>query len=396
MLSRLAMPSPDRPALCDIFCNVIDNFGDIGVCWRLARQLANEHGIAVRLWVDRLDALAQICPAIDSCAQVLRVDGVEVRRWDADFRDADPGAFVIEAFACQLPQAFVAAMAARRPPPVWINLDYLSAEGWVVGCHTLPSPHPALSLVKYFFFPGFTECTGGLLRERDLEARRQAFLASRAGQSAFWHGVGGPPPADALLISLFAYANRALADLLAIWAQGSAPVCCLAPLTQTLPAIEAFLGKSLRAGDVARCGQLEIRVLPFVGQPDYDRLLWSCDLNFVRGEDSFVRAQWAAKPLLWHIYAQPENAHRPKLDAFLDHYCGGFGERLAAAPAATLRRLTLAWNEAPGAGPINARLWQEFVDALPELRTHATSWQNNLSKQQDLCTKLLCFCRSKL
>ncbi|MBY0444112.1 MAG: elongation factor P maturation arginine rhamnosyltransferase EarP, partial [Burkholderiales bacterium] len=36
----------------DIFCRVIDNYGDIGVCWRLARQLSFEHGFAVRLMVD--------------------------------------------------------------------------------------------------------------------------------------------------------------------------------------------------------------------------------------------------------------------------------------------------------------------------------------------------------
>ena len=29
-----------QPLLWDIFCQVIDNHGDVGVCWRLARELA--------------------------------------------------------------------------------------------------------------------------------------------------------------------------------------------------------------------------------------------------------------------------------------------------------------------------------------------------------------------
>ena len=40
----------------DIFCSVVDNFGDIGVCWRLARRLSAGLGQQVRLWVDDLAA----------------------------------------------------------------------------------------------------------------------------------------------------------------------------------------------------------------------------------------------------------------------------------------------------------------------------------------------------
>ncbi len=388
------MPSPVKR--CDIFCHVIDNFGDVGVCWRLAHQLAREHGLAVRLWVDRLETLAAICPAIDQRLPVQETDGVEVRHWRADFPQLVPGDLVIEGFACRVPDAFVAAMAARDRPPVWINLDYLSAEDWVEDCHALPSPHPSLPLVKYFFFPGFTESTGGLLRERDLEQRRLAYLASHAQQVDFWRWLGGPPRADALIVSLFAYPNTALADLLADWVRGSSPVCCLAPQSQTLPSIEGFLGRALPAGEVGRRGQLEIRTLPFMAQADYDKLLWSCDLNFVRGEDSFVRAQWAAKPMVWHIYPQDETAHLPKLHAFLDRYCGGLGESLPESAAAPLRRLFTAWNGDNESGKLSAGQWAEFAAALPELRRHALNWQNNLSKQQDLCTKLVSFCCSKL
>ena len=135
-----------RAESCDIFCTVVDNFGDIGVSWRLARQLANEHGMAVRLWVDDLTSFARLCPQVDVMLDTQYQQAVEVRRWPAEFPPVESAALVIEAFACRLPQRYEAAMAARVDKPVWINLEYLTAEDWVEGCHRLPSPHPTLPL----------------------------------------------------------------------------------------------------------------------------------------------------------------------------------------------------------------------------------------------------------
>ena len=391
------MPSPATAPEWDIFCTVVDNYGDIGVCWRLARQLVAEHGVSVRLWVDELAAFGKICAEIDPRLPIQTAQGVEVRRWESTWAEVLPGDVVIEAFACQLPEPFVAAMADRQRSPVWINLDYLSAEAWVSGCHALPSPHPRLPLTKYFYFPGFDQTTGGLLREADLERQRQAFCASAQQQAAFWRRLSqSPPPADALLVSLFAYENPALADLLAIWAQGERRVCCLAPVTRTLAAIEQFAGRRLHAGDVICRGALEIRLLDFVAQPDYDRLLWSCDMNLVRGEDSFVRAQWAARPLLWQIYPQADDAHQVKLAAFLDRYCAGLPEAAAAA----VHEFHRQWNAAPGDGQLGGRIsagsWARWLAALPDLRRHAERWATNLSKQEDLCSSMVHFCLSKL
>jgi uncharacterized repeat protein (TIGR03837 family) len=396
ILSRLfaaSMPASSNPSRWDIFCQVIDNYGDIGVCWRLARQLVCEYGFGVRLWVDDLATFQRICPEIDPRFPLQSAQGVEVRHWDADFADIDPGDVIVEAFACHLPETFIASMAARKPAPVWINLDYLSAEAWVSGCHALPSPHPRLPLTKFFFFPGFNETTGGLLRENRLEQRRKSFCSSPEQQTGFWRTLGLPPPAaDALLVSLFAYENPAIADLLDIWAQGRTPVCCLAPLTQTQSAIEAFVAQPLQAGDAIRRGNLEIRILPFIAQPEYDQLLCLCDINFVRGEDSFVRAQWAAKPMLWQSYPQDGDAHLTKLAAFLDLYCADLPE----ASRGVVRRLYRAWNGEKDAGRITPDLWADWMDTLPDLRRHAIDWAEKREKQEDLCSSLVRFCRSKL
>ncbi|WP_300319274.1 elongation factor P maturation arginine rhamnosyltransferase EarP [Accumulibacter sp.] len=404
MLSRPSAlpvsPSPPLPPLprvsttaggadWDVFCRIIDNFGDIGVCWRLARQLASEHHLRVRLWVDELATFRLLCPQVDPTRAVQELQGIEVRLWEKRLPAVTPAAVVVETFACRIPEPFVERMAKRSPRPVWINLDYLSAEAWVPTCHTLPSPQPQLPLEKFFFFPGFTADTGGLLRERDLLERRRQFVDNAGMHDAFWRRTGFTrPPVGHLLVSLFAYDNAVIGDLLAIWADAGVPLCCLAPLSQTLPAIRRFAGRALEAGDTFRRGTLEVRVLPFLRQEHYDQLLWLCDVNFIRGEDSFVRAQWAARPLVWHIYPQQEGVHIGKLDAFLAIYCAD----LPAASALALRQFWHAWN----VGRIETSVWQALAANLPTLREHAIRWQDGLAQQDDLSRRLVNFAGSKL
>ena len=404
----LADTLPSALRRWDIFCNVIDNFGDIGVCWRLARQLANEHGASVRLWVDDLASFRPLCPELDvACdaqtvstgqAGVGRATQVEVRRWTTPFSPVssllplEPSDVVIEAFACRLPESYERAMAARQPAPVWINLDYLSAEDWVAGCHALPSPHPRLPLTKYFFYPGFNAKTGGLLLEHGLDAARQNFKAEPEQQAEFWRRLGfAPPDPGTQTLTVFAYENPALPRLLDMWAGETTPTCLLLPPTRTQASVEAWLGEGLPPGRAIRRGALEIRAVPFVDQIDFDRLLWLGDANFVRGEDSFVRAQWAATPFVWHIYPQEDGAHQVKLEAFLARYTEG----LSPAAARAVREVHAAWN---GFTPPDeaAKAWHAWRAARPELEAHALRWQKNLQKQEDLCSALVRFCRTKL
>ena len=366
---------------CDIFCNIIDNYGDIGVCWRLARQLAHEHGVAVRLWVDDLGSLAKLCPEVDAQLARQHCRGVEVRHWITLFPEVIPADLVIEAFACELPEAYVAAMVNQARQPVWINLEYLSAEDWVAGCHNLPSPHPQLPLVKYFFFPGFTQQTGGLLLERDLLARHDAFQNDAALQRSFWQSIGMTIPNTATLkVSLFGYENPALKNLFDSWANGNQTVLCLVPEGRILPQTGQYFGDAApRAGKNYSCGNLQVRVLPFVEQERYDELLWACDCNFVRGEDSCVRAQWACKPFVWHIYPQHDGVHLQKLRAFMALYCA----ELPPDAARALHALWEAWNHSAGSGQTHStnsgQVWNDFWIHESILRQHAHDWAQDLS-----------------
>ena len=370
-------------ATWDIFCSVVDNYGDIGVTWRLARQLVAEHGLAVRLWVDDLAAFVRLCPQADAQAQRQTQQGVEICLWRAEWQAVEPVDVVIEAFACELPASYIAAMAQRSQKPLWLNLEYLSAEDWVEGCHGLPSLQ-SNGLSKFFFFPGFSAGSGGLLRERELLVQRRAFQADSSAREVFLRSIGVTPLPGARLISLFAYENAALASWLDVLAVDAHASQLLVPEGRILADLQAWLGcTAMQAGDVQRRGQLHIQVLPFIQQDQYDRLLWSCDFNAVSGEDSFVRAQWAGRPLLWHIYEQADNAHLEKLDAFLALYKKG----LSADGQRALVELWHAWNT----GQSVKESWNQLLQGWPEQQAHAEQWCLQRASQADLAEALVQF-----
>ena len=335
----------------DVFCRVIDNHGDLGVCWRLAAQLASR-GEAVRLWVDDASALAWMAP--DGAA------GVELRHWAEPFDAPQPGDVVIEAFGCDPPAGFVSRMAASTTPPVWINLEYLSAEAYVERSHGLPSPlqlGPGRGLVKWFYFPGFTPATGGLLRG-PLATADRGWLAS----------VGATPRADERVVSVFAYADAPFAEFFERLADRPTLLLAAAGAGQA-PAIAALQQRPHR--------HLRHVALPRLTQADYDRLLAACDLNVARGEDSIVRAMWAGVPFVWHIYRQDDGAHERKLDALL--------ERMNADVA--LRSLWRAFNRL---GP-----WSVPLPEDAPWRTLCRHWRDTLLAQSDLTSRLLAFVASK-
>ena len=350
----------------DIFCKVIDNFGDLGVCWRFARM----------------------APVLDPVRDEQLLEGIRVRWWHSGSAASVPGDLVFEGFGCPLPHWYMQAMAVRQRQPVWLNLEYLSAEDWVEGCHGLPSTHPLTGLTQYFWFPGFTPKTGGLLREADLLTRRDRFQADVALQTSFWSRIG---VRDALSFesraSLFAYETPAIAGWLQGLAEASGSALVLVPAGRALAEVERWAGvETPGPGDRIQRGQVTVAVLPFLSHDDYDLLLWACDVNVVRGEDSFVRAQWAGRPLLWHIYPQEDGAHWAKLEAFMGLVVPGVG---MPAPWAEAMR---AWNR----GEAMPSFWAGIEAVRPGFAPPARAWSDYLATQTDLVTSVMRFYASQV
>jgi uncharacterized repeat protein (TIGR03837 family) len=355
--------------LWDIFCKVIDNHGDVGVCWRLSAQLA-ARGEKVRLWIDDPSALAWMAP--EGAA------GVQVLPWQQQRDTRQCGDVVIEAFGCELEPAFQGAMATRtavtgRQPP-WINLEYLTAEPFGQRNHGLPSPvfaGPAKGLTKYFYYPGFVQNSGGLLREQYLLGRQSNF-----GRGD-WLRAQGISPTAAHLVSLFCYEPTALRELLLQFATATQPTLLLVTAGRAGAATREVLARlDLHEPGWNDGGQLTVHQLPPLSQVDYDHLLWVCDLNLVRGEDSLVRALWAGKPFVWQIYPQHDDAHHTKLHAFLDWL----------DPPDALRMFFCAWNGI--AAPLPPADFEPWAACAQRAR-------KRLMAQDDLVTQLVRFVAGK-
>lgn len=365
----------------DVFCRVVDNYGDAGVCWRLARQLVAAHAIEVTLWIDRLATLARFEPAIDPGALVQSVAGVVVRPLRDDAPADELPDVVVEGFGCGLPATYVEAMARAPVAPLWINLEYLSAEPWVDTVHGLESPQPRNALTRHFWFPGFTPHTGGLIREAGLFAARDAAIAQHTG-----------PEADhALRVTLFCYPNRALPALFDAWSEADEPLSCAIPEGVATAALDAWLhGDVPHAGQSVSRGRLRLDVLPFVTQDGFDRLLWRSNLNFVRGEDSFVRAQWAARAFVWQPYPQDDNAHLLKQDAFLARYAVA----LPAEASAPLLAFWRAFSDENGVGA--AAAWPAFRSVIDLIEAHGRRWAGELAALPEMTAGLVEFAQRRL
>lgn len=334
----------------DLFCRVVDNFGDVGVCWRLAAGLA-ARGESVRLWIDDASALTWMAPR--------GTEGVQPLLW-ADAEHAEPADTVIEAFGCDPPSAFIARMARRTAAPVWINLEYLSAEAYVERSHGLQSPQlsgPGAGLNKWFFYPGFNARTGGLLRGTSAPPCPEHWLAQH----------GWARQAQEQVVVLFCYDTTALPDLLQqLAAQPTLLLAAPGPAQQALSQIRPPTGVRTIA-------------LPWLAQTEFDQLLHCTDLNLVRGEDSFVQAQWPGVPFIWQLYPQADGAHAAKLEAFLDRFLSL--TEFVDGPA--LRQAWRAWN---GLGA-----WPERLPPRAAWQQAATAWRDSLRRQPDLITQLQSF-----
>jgi uncharacterized repeat protein (TIGR03837 family) len=378
----------------DVFCHVVDNYGDIGICWRLSQQLANEHGLQVRLFIDDMVSAQQLITSLGLGQTSQMVNGVDICPWPEV--SVKPAQVVIASFGCELPETYSQQLGIHQS--IWINLEYLSAETWVSDFHAKTSPQPALGVSKHFFFPGFLPDTGGLLREHDLLATRDAFLGSAEKQIAFWQrlGLAHLSSGNAIKISLFCYPQANIQSLCSAFAKSAHSTHLVMPfngdISQLPRAFTDFTRSITGVGSwLLKKGKLSVHLLPFLSQADYDHLLWACDLNFVRGEDSWIRAIWASKPFIWQPYWQADAIHIKKMQAFLAVYAN----HASADLQHLLSCVHHAWsaNQADPSITINPdqALWSSFVNQLPDLRAYAQQRANSLAQQPDLATKLVIF-----
>ena len=170
-------------------------------------------------------------------------------------------------------------------------------------------------------------------------------------------------------------------------ATAARPTTVLIPVGVAERAIADIAGTPPPPGTAVTVGRLRIERFALLPQPRYDRLLRGCDLNFVRGEDSWVRAIWAGRPFVWQPYLQADDAHLAKLEAFLARF-----EAVAGPVSGEVAAMMRAWN---GAAGLDAA-WPAFADALDRCAPAFARFRGALAAGADLATRLVEFCRVRL
>ena len=361
----------------DIFCHIVDNFGDIGVCWRLSQQLAHEQNIQVRLFIDDLVIASKIIPHLNYKIESQTINDIEVCTWQIA-EISKPAEVALETFSCELPSAYLANMPKDS---VWINLEYLSAESWVADFHARSSNNTQRA--RHFYFPGFTQDTGGLIRERGL-LQKNISIANGAQLQIDFLRTQDLVQTDTLKVSLFCYPHAPIIGLLNAMIESKLRIDCYVPASSILPNVASFFNlESIEVGSKLHKQNLHLHVLPFLTQDDYDALLAICDINFVRGEDSWIRAIWAGKPFIWQPYLQTENTHVVKLKAFLTLFYADCAGQIKDV----IEQAHLAWL----GETFSVDIWKKYVNQLHTIKPVTLHKSRELATQTDLAAKLVIF-----
>ena len=305
----------------DIFCEIIDNYGDIGVVYRLAKEMDKIFPDSkVRVFLNRLEEFKSInSNVVDSPIQI--IENIEYITFD--YLKENIGKFsasqvIIEAFGCKIPEEYMDI--AYENSDLLINLEYLSAEDWIEDFHLQSSPLGRGKLKKVFFMPGFTERSGGVIADSNYLDRIKKVFENKDFYTKKY--LSEIEDRDSKIVgTLFSY-EKNFTTLFEDLKKLDRDVVILAMGEKTQESLKKIFKKNSREDfrNFIKYGKIEVRFLDFLNQEEYEELINVVDFNFVRGEDSFIRAILTGKPFMWHIYCQEDYAHMDKIEGFLDKY----------------------------------------------------------------------------
>lgn len=300
-----------------VLCKVVDNFGDIGVVFRLCRALSElKKNLEIRLVVSNLDSFAKISKGIDSTKTFQEFRGWKVFDWNDNALckkefSKNPPEFILECFQCGRPEWLEELLFSPQfnLNVQIVNVEYLTAESWADDFHLLKSGTRSAKIKKINFMPGFTKKTGGLILDKNFMCclSEKKFALNLVKQNLD-KKILSEDFSDSFKILIFSYPKNF--DFLASAIKEFS----------FLKKIIVFVASGAGA-DSAKISLKKFKVdfvcLPFMQQEVWDAFLSLMDFSFVRGEDSFSRCCLLGNPFIWNIYPQEEEFHIVKLNAFL-------------------------------------------------------------------------------
>lgn len=394
----------------DILCKVVDNFGDIGVVYRLARALSElPERPRLRLVVDDLRAFSLLDPAIHAAAGKQLAHGWEIFPWDGGAGESRaafqvrPSRALLECFACGRPDWLedILFNPSSDEGCLIVDIEYLTAEAYAEDFHRMPSLTRSPLVRKAMFLPGFSAGTGGLTLdkafalslERASSEEGRADLRSELLAKAVGAGAGAAAE-EAFWVCVFGYERdygRIVADLASYRAGGAAgrarPLLALAAAGKSQ---DCFLRAWEAAGK-----PFPVLALPFLAQEDWDAVLAACDFAIVRGEDSWSRAALAGSPFLWQAYPQEGRHQLVKVAAFLDRLRPHFAGVAEAAAFSALEALYLAFNdrERDGSAERGGEGLLPVLEAYPDIQAGFRAFSGSLGGNGNLAANLVTFLR---
>lgn len=308
------------PNSIDIFCEIIDNYGDIGVVYRFAKEMKRVYkDIEVRVILNRVDELLKINKkAVDIDFQ--EIDGItyikekELKKGLKKYGVSD---IIVEAFGCEIFEEYI--KLAKEKSKLWINLEYLSGEKWIEDFHLQTSLIDSVTLKKIFYMPGFSKNSGGIIIDEDFLKRKENGEKNREEiLNKFFKDIDFK---NKKVGSIFSY-EKNFENLLEELRGREEEFVLLLMGEKTHESFDKLLEKKHieSFGNLIKYDKITLKKVEFLSQEEYEEVISVCDFNFTRGEDSIVRAILLGKPFLWHIYLQEEKAHMDKLNAFIDRF----------------------------------------------------------------------------
>ncbi len=304
----------------DIFCEIIDNFGDIGVVYRISKELKKIfQNVRIRMVLNRLEEFKAINKKVKDI-DFQEIDGLicvtekYVKENAETFGTAD---VFIEAFGCNVPEEYI--KRAKENSKLWINLEYLSGEKWIEDFHLCESLIDSKTLKKIFYMPGFSEKSGGVIIDSGFLERKEYGKNNR--EKVLNKYFPNVDIKDKLIGTVFSY-EKNFDNLLEVLKDYERETLLILMGEKTQKSFSEILQKKLieNFGKIVKYGKITMMYADFLSQEEYEEVISAADFNFTRGEDSFVRGILLEKPFMWHIYLQEEKAHMDKIKAFTERF----------------------------------------------------------------------------
>ena len=350
----------------DLFCDIIDNYGDIGVVYRLGKELHNKN-YKVRIFVNKLNEVAKIIRGFDSNLSQQIYKGIEFLNFD-NFEITNTAEVIVEAFAVDIPESYLEKLSTNTK--LILNLEYLSAENWIENYHLKNSFSPKPYIEKFFYMPGFTSESGGIILDDSylklielIKENREIYFNN------FFKKFDLKYSSSTFYINVFTY-NWDFKNF-------------IRTLEKSNHKFVFFILDYKLDINFDYSNNIKILQMPYMDQSQFDILINLSDFNFVRGEESFIRALLTGKPYLWNIYEQDEMLHIEKLNAFLEKFKEYFEEDYNL-----YYELSLNLN-------LNKDFGDKFLEFISKKYVSFENYKSFIVKNCNLVEKLLYFIDSR-